>query len=280
MTARRFTPKIVGGIDHLPDDRSQKQSTDAQVARRPPAESLSITAQNECLREQRREVWRAAEAATHYWRARLDLHGAISWAQRMETPEGRAHPAVNDEDRYPLVEKWHAAFAKQLLTPAWDAASVAWKQNALTRGRYEYTGLKPDRLKHAISEDLAFLAAHPARQRHNSSEAIARRREFKEAMRRRIREIAASRDLSDEEIKPALTLKHHEIGRFSQQHGVNIGWLLEGTGRIFKKDPITLNPNMTGSEFAAVVTTLPMADQQVITTMVREILNEKLDHPA
>jgi hypothetical protein len=93
----------------------------------------------------------------------------------------------------------------------------------------------------------------------------------------RLREIAASRDLSNEEIKPALTLKHHEIGRFSQQHGVNIAWLLEGKGRIFEKDPITLNPNMTGSEFAAVVTTFPMADQQAITTMVRELMREELD---
>jgi hypothetical protein len=82
----------------------------------------------------------------------------------METPEGRAHPAINDEDRYPLVEKWRAAFVKQLLTPARDAASVTWKQNALARGKYEYTGLKPDRLKHAIADDLAFLAAHPVRQ--------------------------------------------------------------------------------------------------------------------
>jgi hypothetical protein len=52
---------------------------------------------------------------------------------------------------------------KQLLTPAWDVASVAWKQDALARGKYEYTGLKPERLRHAISEDLAFLAAHPVR---------------------------------------------------------------------------------------------------------------------
>jgi hypothetical protein len=48
-------------------------------------------------------------------------------------------------------------------------------------------------------------------------------------------------------------------------------------GRIFEKDPITLNPNMTGSEFAAVVTTFPMADQQAITTMVRELMREELD---
>jgi hypothetical protein len=94
-------------------------------------------------------------------------------------------------------------------------------------------------------------------------------------MRQRIREIAASRDLSDEEIKPALRLKHQEIGEFTEKHGVNLEWLLEGKGRIFKKDPITLNPNMTGSEFAAVVTTLPMADQQMITAMVHEILQER-----
>ncbi len=52
-------------------------------------------------------------------------------------------------------------------------------------------------------------------------------------MRRRIMDVAASRDLSDEEIKPALTLKHQEIARFSDQHGVNVEWLLEGKGQIF-----------------------------------------------
>jgi hypothetical protein len=71
---------------------------------------------------------------------------------------------------------------------------------------------------------------------------MARRREFKEAMRRRIRDVAASRDLSDAEIKAALTLKHHEIARFGEQHGVNFEWLLEGKGRVFEKDPITINP--------------------------------------
>jgi hypothetical protein len=141
-----------------------------------------------------------------------------------------------------------------------------------------------------IADDLAFLAAHPVRQSKRRSakgatetppsiadEAIARRREFKEAMRRRIRDIAASRNLSDEEIKPVLKLKHHEIACFSEAHGVNLEWLLEGKGRIFEKDPITINANMTGSEFATVVTTLPMADQQAITTMVRELLREELD---
>jgi len=56
----------------------------------------------------------------------------------------------------------------------------------------------------------------------------ARRREFKEAMRRRIRTIALFRDLSVEEIKTALTLKHHEIANFTEKHGVNLEWLAGG----------------------------------------------------
>jgi hypothetical protein len=120
---------------------------------------------------------------------------------------------------------------------------------------------------------LAFLAAHPVRR--SNSETMAHRREFKEAMRQRIREIAASRDLSDEEIKPALSLKHHEIAEFTEKHGVNLDWLLEGRGRIFKKDPIRLSQNMSGNELAAVVATIPEADQQAIRATVREILEER-----
>ncbi len=58
-------------------------------------------------------------------------------------------------------------------------------------------------------------------------------------------------------------------------HGVNVEWLLEGKGRIFKKDPIRLSPNMTGGELAAVVATMPMADQQAIRATIREILQER-----
>jgi hypothetical protein len=89
-----------------------------------------------------------------------------------------------------------------------------------------------ERIEHAIADDLAFLAAHPLRR--SNSEAIARRRKFKDAMRQRIRDIAASRDLSDEEIKPALKLKHHDIAEFTEKHVVNLDWLLGGGGQIFK----------------------------------------------
>jgi hypothetical protein len=51
------------------------------------------------------------------------------------------------------------------------------------------------------------------------------------------------------------------------------GWW-RARGRIFKKDPIRLSPKSTGAEFAAGVATLPMADQQAITAMVRQLLQE------
>ena len=36
---------------------------------------------------------------------------------------------------------------------------------------------------------------------------------------------------------PVLKLKHHEIANFTEKHGVNVEWLLEGKGRIFKSGP-------------------------------------------
>jgi len=145
--------------------------------------------------------------------------------------------------------------------------------NALATGEHRHTDVKPERIERAISEDLAFLAAHPVRR--SDSEAATRKREFNDAMRQRIRDVAVSRDLSDEEIKPALSLKHYKLVEFVEKHGVNWPWLLEGNGRIFESDPIRLNPNMSGGELAAVVATMPEADQQVIRTLVRDVLQER-----
>lgn len=124
-----------------------------------------------------------------------------------------------------------------------------------------------------LAVDLASAAAkylQPEPHRANTD-----KREFNEAVRQRIRDIAASRDLSDEEIKPVLRLKHHEIAKFTRKHGVNVDWLLEGKGRIFKKDAIRLDPNMTGKEFAEVASTLPPADQQALRLMIRKLLAEE-----
>jgi Mg/Co/Ni transporter MgtE len=55
----------------------------------------------------------------------------------------------------------------------------------------------------------------------------------------------------------------------------NLEWLLEGKGRIFQKDRITLNQNMTAAELAAVVRTLPEAEQQTIEAAVDRLLKER-----
>jgi hypothetical protein len=48
-----------------------------------------------------------------------------------------------------------------------------------------------------------------------------------------------------------------------------------GKGRIFDKEPIRLSPNMTGTELAAVVTTMPMADHRAIGAMLRDLSQER-----
>jgi hypothetical protein len=97
---------------------------------------------------------------------------------------------------------------------------------------------------------LLTRVARAAERRLTNSAAMERRREFKPAMRQRIKDVAASRDLSNEDIKAVMTLKHHEIARFTEEHGVNVEWLLTGEGRIFTKDVLT------SKEFASVVATL------------------------
>jgi hypothetical protein len=109
-------------------------------------------------------------------------------------------------------------------------------------------------------------AAVMKRPRRTNAEAFARKGEFNAAMRQRIRDIAASRGLSNEEIKPAMTLKHVEIGRFVQQHGVSWQWLLEGCGRMFKKDVLT------SREFAVIVAQQPIPEQKAIWAEVREMI--------
>jgi hypothetical protein len=63
-----------------------------------------------------------------------------------------------------MVDKWREALMRQLLTPAPDTRAVAWKQMTLASRQFRYQVANPERVKQAIAEDLAFLAAHPTRQ--------------------------------------------------------------------------------------------------------------------
>ncbi|HZR88392.1 MAG TPA: hypothetical protein VFB02_16410 [Bradyrhizobium sp.] len=243
------------------------------VQRRKQVEPSTETGKNSRLRKERREVWRAAEATTRYWRARLDMEHAISMVVMYGTDEAKLHPEYDQSNHMKMVDKYREMLVRQLLTPAPDSNAVVWKKAAFERRDHLHTDVKPERIERAIAADEEWLATHPTKR--TNSETMARRRAFKEAMRKRIREVAASRNLSEQQIKPALTLKHHHIGLFCDQYGVQLEWLLEGRGRMFENDPIELGPNMTGTEFATVVSELPIAAQREIAALMREMTKGK-----
>ena len=49
--------------------------------------------------------------------------------------------------------------------------------------------------------------------------------------------MAALRTLHDDDLPPALSLRHRHIGEFSEAHGVSLDWLQEGAGEMFKPGP-------------------------------------------
>jgi hypothetical protein len=235
---------------------------------------LTESAKNSRLRDARKTAWHEAETRVEYFHRRMEFECVVGRMQEMGLPEGNSHPAPRD--RMEAVRLWREALVYQFLLPAPRNDCVAWKKARLAIGEIEKAGMTRDRAQNVIDGDIAFLAAHPTKKsKPMSAEAKERRRNFKEAMRQRIRDIAASRDLSDEEIKPVLRLKHYQLVNFTEKHGVNLEWLLEGRGRIFEKDPIILSPNSTGAELAAVVRTLPEAKQRTIEAVVDQLLKER-----
>jgi hypothetical protein len=199
-------------------------------------EPRSVTHANKLARDRRKDAWEIAEVVTRYWRARLDMHSAAACAQRDDLPEGRNHPPLDEDGRMALVTRWREAKVAQLLTPAPKAAAVLWKKAELKTRYFEILRLEPGKVERAIEADEAFLASHPVRQT-KSAEAKARSRAFKEAMRQRIREVAALRQIPDDEIKPVLGLRHHAVAAFGEAQGLNYGWLLEGEGEMFRCGP-------------------------------------------
>jgi hypothetical protein len=126
-------------------------------------EPLTETCKNQRLRDGRRDAWRCAEAATRYWRARLDFERAVESVQRLELPEGRCHPIVNSASDLPMVTRFREALVTQLLTPAPDVGAVNWKRAQMRAGNHRYTDAKPERLQRAIDADVEWLEAHPTR---------------------------------------------------------------------------------------------------------------------
>lgn len=231
LMAKGVDPRRQEGLweDYTAAQRAKREARLPEVTTAP--ETLTESCRNQRLRQARREAWRTASHLTDYWRARLDWQSALSCAQGWNVADANSYP--KSEDRWALIDLWRAALVQQMLTPAPDLAAVAWKRAKL---RGERLGdVKPETIERSIAADEKWLAAHPARKNvPMSDEKKAERRNFKEAMRRRIKDIAAARDIPDDEIRPVLSLRHHLIGDFAEKYGVNLGWLLEGEGKIFR----------------------------------------------
>lgn len=194
---------------------------------------LTETAKNSRLRDARKTAWYMADRTRDYWRARLDWHSSLETARNAGVPDALKYPEFLSVDRWDLVRAWRAALVVQLLTPATTLNDVTWKQRVLASGDLQHCDVPPERVKKSIDADIAWLDAHPTKKT-MTTEARDARRNFKEAMRRRIKDIAASRDIPDDEIRPVLSLRHRHIGEFVTKYSVNLEWLLEGEGRIFK----------------------------------------------
>jgi hypothetical protein len=197
------------------------------------AVELTETAKNSRLRDARKNAWDEARTRVEYFYRRMEFDSVVKQMQDMGLPEGNLHPVPMD--RAEAVRLWRAALVAQFLLPAPNGGDVTWKKTRLAIGEIERAGMTRERARNVIDRDIAFLAAHPTKKsKPMSAEAKEQRRNFKEAMRRRIQEIAASRGIPDDEIHPALGLRHHHIAAFVAAHNVSLDWLLEGTGPIFR----------------------------------------------
>jgi hypothetical protein len=182
ITPGRFTPKIVGGTHHDPcaasrpvvDHSSSEQGLEYVSTRKRPAEPMTETARNARLRKERNDVWGRAEAATRYWRVKLEFIRAVDVAQGCGAVAAHDHEKWSREEDRDLVHRYRQALVEQLLTPAPDNRAVAWKQLVVDRDDYVFRGgmlgpevagsyVKKERVLMAIAADQAFLAAHPVR---------------------------------------------------------------------------------------------------------------------
>ena len=101
---------------------------------------------------------------------------AVSWAQMYAAPEGLSHSDVDTADRNSMVASWRAAVVRQLLTPAWDANSVIWKQTTFAKGQHKHMDANPKKIERAIAEDQGLAGR-------SSDEANRQRRGVRKAAR-------------------------------------------------------------------------------------------------
>jgi hypothetical protein len=172
-------PKILSDQDLREIDRKVRASLEEpetprerRIRERQEAPALTETGRNHRLRQQRREAWREAETATRWARALLDFEHACESAQRWGLPESSGFKILGGHIR---VDFWRDKLMNQLLTPAPDANSLAWKLRTFASGQHRFTTRKPERIQQAIDADKAWLAAHPSKRSDASKRSNAER---------------------------------------------------------------------------------------------------------
>jgi hypothetical protein len=132
----------------------------------PPA---TETAKNARIRTVRRDAWWLACRVSKYWRARLDWCSALGTAQQYGIADSASFPSAENESRFGLVDTWREAVVRQPLTPAPDLGAITWKRAKLKSSDFPYLPVKKERVERAITDDVAFLEAHPTRAKRGTS---------------------------------------------------------------------------------------------------------------
>jgi hypothetical protein len=121
-----------------------------------PTAVLVDTHYNSLMRQARRDAWDKMRRRLTYLETAVDFYLAEgSYARFVLNDEARGGRARAERDKaLPLMREVTAELAR---TPAPDQAAVAWKRKLSVT----YLPVSAAELAKAISEDEAFLAAHP-----------------------------------------------------------------------------------------------------------------------
>ncbi|WP_316196868.1 hypothetical protein [Bradyrhizobium sp. SZCCHNS3053] len=204
-----------------------------RCAKRERFQPTTETGMNLRERQRRDDAWRRAKTAVDYWRAKMEFEDAWINAARVGTVTAPKPGEISTRDAN--VRAWREALVALMMTPAPSTAAVAWKKRTLASGQHKRIGAETGPLDRAIERDEAWLKEHPVRRpRPVDPAAVTERKQANDDIRHRIKEVAASLNLSTYEIRPALTLQSRKVCSFIQEHGISADWLLTGEGRVFE----------------------------------------------
>jgi hypothetical protein len=165
------------------------------------------------------------------------MHSAIGRVKMNKVAESDLHPEHIQHECNQFVAFWRAAKRVLLLTPAPDRQAVEWKQRKLKGDKgLRYCSIKPGELERAIAKDIAWLKAHPTRLRpagqkgeaHMNPKEKEERRAFNEAMRARLKLVAAERNVPDDQMKWIGRLRHDDLVTFVHKHNLSWAWVFCG----------------------------------------------------